>query len=87
MSDLLKEKRATRGLRMGALVDEAADQDATFWDNEVWKEDASDDSFSEEEAKPDEFDSDFNETEDEGDESSDDEPSKERVRQVFIFRD
>lgn len=75
---MLQNKRATRGLRMSALVDEAVEQDETFWNNEVWVEDESDDSFSEEEIKPDVFDSDFNDTEDEGEGSSDEEPSKTR---------
>lgn len=68
MSEMLKEKRATRGSRMTELVGEAAEEDELFWNNEVWQEaDSDDDSFGseDEEQKPDEFDSDFNDTESE----------------------
>jgi len=35
MTDMLKDKRATRGLRMSSLVGKAADEDDTFWKHEV----------------------------------------------------
>jgi len=80
MSQMLKEKRATRGQRMGALIGEAADQDASFWGAEIWGEDDSgNESFSEESDKPDEFDSDFNDSEDDDDEEeSEEEEERER---------
>ena len=68
-----KAKRATRGLRMSALVGEALDEDNAFYSAEIWEEgnDSDNESFSEEEVKPDEFDDDFNDSEDDG--SDDDE--------------
>ena len=35
MTDMLKDKRATRGLRMSSLVGKAADEDDAFWKHEV----------------------------------------------------
>ena len=80
MSALLQEKRKTRGLRINELVGEALDQDNTFYNHDTWNEDESDDSYSEEEAKPDVFDSDFNDTE--SDEDSDDEEEEGKVRKA-----
>jgi len=69
---MLRDKRATRGLRMADLVGQAAEDDDQFWNADVWNEEGSDqDSFSEEEVKPDEFDEDFNDTETEDEEGSD----------------
>ncbi len=77
---MLREKRATRGLRMADLVGEAADADQAFWGHETWAEGQGSDeeSFSEEEIKPDEFDSDFNDTESESDSEDDSEEEKQR---------
>ena len=36
MSEMLKNKRATRGLRMEELVGEAAEQDDAFWGHDTW---------------------------------------------------
>lgn len=57
---------------MADLVGKAAEEDDQFWNSEVWGDDESDDSFSEEEVKPDVFDEDFNDSEDDGDEDDDD---------------
>ena len=76
MSIMLQEKRATRGLRMSALVGEAMEEDNSFYSGEIWQEaDSDDDSFhsDDEEVKPDQFDSDFNDTEDEESSDSEDE--------------
>lgn len=73
MSTLLKEKRSTRGLRMSELVGEALEQDAEFYEHEIWAEEESDDSYEAEEIKPDEFDSDFNDSEDDDDSDDDEE--------------
>jgi len=86
MSDMLKEKRATRGLRMADLVGEAAEQDDAFWGHDTWaegedEEDSDNDSFSEEEVKPDMFDSDFNDTETESDSDDDSEEDKQRGKE------
>lgn len=77
-------KRATRGRRNAELEGEALEEDKLFWNDEVWKEDESDDSFETEEENdhPDEFDSDFNDTEDD-DESISGEDVKET--QVFVI--
>jgi len=68
MSEMVRDKRATRGQRMSALVGDALDEDNAFYGAEIWEDGDDSDaaSFSEEEVKPDEFDSDFNDTEDEG---------------------
>jgi hypothetical protein len=72
---MIREKRATRGLRMTELVGEDAEKDKAFWEHNTWEEDDSgNESFSEEEVKPDVFDDDFNDTED--DESSSDEENE-----------
>jgi len=68
---MLVEKRATRGLRMTELVGAAVEEDAEFWNNEVWKEgdnSSEEDSFvlEEQEDRPDQFDSDFNDSESDG---------------------
>ena len=57
---------------MADLVGKAAEEDDTFWNSEVWGEDESDDSFSEEEVKPDVFDEDFNDSEGDDDDDDDD---------------
>ena len=80
MSDLLRDKRATRGLRMDDLVGEAADEDETFWGHDTWAEGSDDDEFSEEEIKPDLFDSDFNDTESDSD--SDDDSEEEGTKKA-----
>lgn len=88
---MIREKRATRGLRMNELVGEDADKDKAFWEHNTWAEDEDDsenDSFEEEEIKPDVFDDDFNDTED--DESSSDEENervaskRSKVRKTLI---
>jgi len=87
MSDMLREKRATRGLRMADLVGEAAEQDDAFWNHETWaegeedEEDSGNESFSEEEIKPDVFDSDFNDSETESDSDADSEEDKQRGKE------
>jgi hypothetical protein len=80
MSQMLSDKRATRGLRMAELVGEAADQDDAFWGHSTWEEgqDSEDEEFSDVEIKPDEFDSDFNDTESESDSDDDSEEEKQR---------
>jgi hypothetical protein len=80
MSQMLADKRATRGLRMAELVGEAADQDDAFWGHSTWEEgqDSDDEEFSDVEIKPDEFDSDFNDTESESDSDDDSEEDKQR---------
>ena len=65
---MLVAKRATRGLRMNELVGAAVEEDAEFWNNEVWKEgdDSSEEGsfvLDEQEDRPDQFDSDFNDSE------------------------
>ncbi len=47
MSIMLKEKRATRGKRMTALIGKAAEEDDAFWgtNDTIWDEE--DESFSE----------------------------------------
>ncbi len=71
---MLKDKRVSRGTRMAELVGEAAEQDETFWNDDIWQEAESDeDSFVQEEEKPDVFDSDFNDSETEEETDSDDE--------------
>ena len=79
MSEMLKNKRATRGLRMEELVGEAAEQDDAFWGHDTWadgEEESGAESFSEEEVKPDVFDSDFNDTESSEDEDEDEEAER-----------
>ncbi len=78
MASMLQNKRSTRGLRMTEMVGEAAEEDALFWNDNVWAEEESDESFSEEEAKPDEFDTDFGESEsdDDDDGGSDEEAAR-----------
>lgn len=59
---------------MAELVGEAAEEDETFWNHDIWQEAESDDeSFEDEEVKPDVFDSDFNDSETEEESDSDDE--------------
>lgn len=87
MSEMLKEKRATRGQRMNDLIGEAAEEEEAFWNHDTWAEDgddsSGDDSFSEEEVKPDVFDDDFNDTESSSDEDdSEEENVRSRERQV-----
>ncbi len=70
---MLREKRATRGQRMSALVGKAAEEDEAFYNNELWQDgdDSENESYSEESEKPDVFDSDFNESEDDDDDEDD----------------
>lgn len=94
---MLREKRATRGTRMTALVGEAAEDDEAFWGHGIWQENESDnESYETEEEKPDVFDSDFNDSEDDGDDEeesgSDDEapakvscPSRHPFVAIFSF--
>jgi hypothetical protein len=70
---------------MAELIGEAAEQDESFWGNEVWKEDESDDSFESEEVKPDVFDSDFNDSEDDDEEDSLNELKKLDGKVLFIY--
>jgi hypothetical protein len=58
-------------------VGEALEEDSQFYNDDIWAEDESDDSYEAEEEKPDVFDSDFNDTEDD-DESDDGEESDTR---------
>lgn len=80
MSQMLVAKRATRGLRMNELVGAAVEEDAEFWNNEVWKEgdDSSEEGsfvLEEQEDRPDQFDSDFNDSETDEDGSDSDKES------------
>ena len=77
---MLQGPRKTRGLRMADLVGKAVDEDEQFWNNDIWRDDESDDSFSEEEIKPDIFDDDFNDSE--GDDDDDDEDSDDNRKKV-----
>ena len=74
MSNLLINKRTTRGQRMTALVGEALDEDNAFYGAEIWEEgdDSDNASFnsSDEEEKPDQFDSDFNDSEDDNEDGN-----------------
>ena len=36
MAEMLKDKRATRGLRMSSLIGKAAEEDDAFWKHEVY---------------------------------------------------
>ena len=82
MSQMLQEKRATRGKRMSALVGQAAEEDEVFYNNEIWQEgsDSDAESYSTEEEKPDLFDSDFDESEDSDEEDSIDEDQEKELR-------
>ena len=71
---------------MSELVGEALENDALFYNNEIWKEDESDESYVSEEEKPDVFDSDFNESEDE-DDSNDDEENDTRRKERSTARE
>ncbi len=81
MSQMLQEKRVSRGTRMADLVGEAAEEDETFWGHDIWQEAESDEeSFEAEEEKPDVFDSDFNDSETEEESDSDDEKAASKKR-------
>ncbi|KAL6658687.1 hypothetical protein ACP70R_002727 [Stipagrostis hirtigluma subsp. patula] len=66
--------RATRGKRITKLIEDEAEQDEAFWNQDALKEEENDDNYEEEQDAGDEFDSDFGEDESEPD---DDEPEKE----------
>jgi len=85
MSQMLLEKRATRGLRMNELVGAAVEEDAEFWNNELWKEgdDSSEEGsfvLEEQEDRPDQFDSDFNDSETDEDDNDSENESKNAKR-------
>ncbi|XP_006659017.1 SWR1 complex subunit 2 [Oryza brachyantha] len=69
-----RASRATRGKRITKLLEDEAEQDDVFWNQDALKEEENDDNYEEEQDAGDEFDSDFGEDESEPD---DDEPEKE----------
>ncbi|KAG9456033.1 hypothetical protein H6P81_000541 [Aristolochia fimbriata] len=71
--------RATRGKRMTKLLDEEAEEDEVFWNQEAFKEEENDVNYEEEAEVADVFDSDFDEDEPEPEEEVENE-ADERVR-------
>ncbi len=69
---------------MGEMVGEAMEEDEVFWNDDVWKDDESDASFSEEEAKPDEFDTDFGESEEDDDDGSSEEDAAKKGGKIQV---
>ncbi|CAM6085282.1 unnamed protein product [Calypogeia fissa] len=74
--------RASRGKRMSKLLDEEAEADDEFWNQDAFKDAADDNEYAEEDEEADVFDSDFDEDEpDEEEEEQDDDerrPTKKR---------
>ncbi|KAL9242232.1 hypothetical protein vseg_016252 [Gypsophila vaccaria] len=56
-----RTSRATRGKRMTKLLDEEAEEDEAFWNQDALKEEENDDEYEDEGDVADEFDSDFDE--------------------------
>ncbi|XP_074282603.1 SWR1 complex subunit 2 [Silene latifolia] len=56
-----RTSRATRGKRMSKLLDEEAEEDEAFWNQDALKEEEHDDEYEDEGEVADEFDSDFDE--------------------------
>ncbi|XVF86169.1 hypothetical protein PTKIN_Ptkin18bG0018500 [Pterospermum kingtungense] len=71
--------RPTRGKRMTKLLDEEAEEDELFWNQDAFKEEENDANYEEEPEVADVFDSDFDEDEPEPDEEVENE-ADERVR-------
>ncbi|XVE91018.1 hypothetical protein DITRI_Ditri20bG0122400 [Diplodiscus trichospermus] len=73
-----RTSRPTRGKRMTKLLDEEAEEDESFWNQEAFKEEENDVNYEEEPEVADVFDSDFDEDEPEPDEEAENE-AEERV--------
>lgn len=71
--------RPTRGKRMTKLLDDEAEEDESFWNQEAFKEEENDVNYEQEPEVADEFDSDFDQDEPEIDEDTDNEVD-ERIR-------
>ncbi|XP_021298318.1 SWR1 complex subunit 2 isoform X2 [Herrania umbratica] len=71
--------RTTKGKRMTKLLDEEAEEDELFWNQEAFKEEDNDTNYEEEQEVADVFDSDFDEDEPEPDDEAENE-TEERVR-------
>jgi vacuolar protein sorting-associated protein 72 len=82
-----RASRATRGKRMTKLVDDEAEEDDQFWNQDALKEEEDDNNYEEEKEVADVFDSDFDEDEQEPDEEVEKEPDdrarKTRKRLVY----
>uniref|UniRef100_A0A5B6ZXZ8 Putative SWR1 complex subunit 2 isoform X1 n=1 Tax=Davidia involucrata TaxID=16924 RepID=A0A5B6ZXZ8_DAVIN len=76
---LNRVSRATRGKRMGKLLDEEIEEDELFWNQDALKEEENDENYEEEPEAADIFDSDFDEDEPEPDEEVANE-ADERIR-------
>ncbi|KAE9601009.1 hypothetical protein Lal_00008093 [Lupinus albus] len=63
-----RKSRSTRGKRLTKLLDDEAQEDDLFWNQDALKEDENDDNYEEEGEVADEFDSDFDQDEPEADE-------------------
>ncbi|OMO88732.1 YL1 nuclear [Corchorus capsularis] len=74
-----RASRQTRGKRMTKLLDEEAEEDETFWNQDAFKEEENDVNYEEEPEVADVFDSDFDEDESEPDDEAENE-ADERVR-------
>ncbi|CAL1361754.1 unnamed protein product [Linum trigynum] len=70
--------RATRGKRMTKLLDDEAEEDELFWNQDALKEDENDDNYQQEAEAPDEFDSDFDDDESEPDDEAENEAMERR---------
>nr|GEZ87042.1 SWR1 complex subunit 2 [Tanacetum cinerariifolium] len=69
-----RASRATRGKRMTKLVDDEAEEDDEFWNQDALKEEEDDTNYVEEGEAADVFDSDFDSDEPEPEEEADNEP-------------
>ncbi|XP_048490351.1 SWR1 complex subunit 2 isoform X2 [Beta vulgaris subsp. vulgaris] len=68
-----RTSRATRGKRMNKLLDEEAEEDEAFWNQEALKDEEDDNEYEAEPEVVDEFDSDFDEDEPEADDGAENE--------------
>lgn len=82
-----RTSRATRGKRMNKLLDEEAEEDEAFWNQDALKEEENDDEYEEEPEVVDEFDSDFDEDElepdDEAENEADDRERRPKKRLIY----
>ncbi|XP_031741695.1 SWR1 complex subunit 2 isoform X2 [Cucumis sativus] len=81
-----RSSRMTRGKRMTKLLDEEAEEDELFWNQDALREDEVDDEYEEEPEVVDEFDSDFNEDESEPEEEAENEADERpQMKKRLIF--
>ncbi|GJT01976.1 SWR1-complex subunit 2 [Tanacetum coccineum] len=78
-----RASRATRGKRMTKLVDDEAEEDDEFWNQDALKEEEDDTNYVEEGEAADVFDSDFDSDEPEPEEEADNEPDERKAKTVI----